>query len=262
MKRLLLGAAAFALVCAALFTGLARADVTAQMERGGVQLICTNAIDAFDQGVWARSLGIPKTIKQAPPGMPTIAASEDVPRDSLYHPDWDKLTERDKAFFQKHLFAGYDAADAMVSSFLEKLKDIQDNEGFSIDAVLSIKARQVMADGYFKECLRTETAARTYKKPASLINTKSEALGKPRLTKEHECSTWYDSAHWVMGKVRSGMTKEAFWFRYSMPESYDDAYRVRVSGMVDKAYANPSGAGDFAQEVYWSCMDDWKESAS
>src|SRR5258708_7400300 len=98
-----------------LFPSIANADVVEQLDRGGVQLFCVNAASVFDQGTWARSIGIARELKQSPAGMSTtVASADEVPKEAMYHQDWDAMSSRDQAFFQKNIFAGYDAADQLL----------------------------------------------------------------------------------------------------------------------------------------------------
>lgn len=250
-----------------------RADVVGQLDRGGVQLYCVNAASVFDQGTWARSIGIARDLKQSPPGLPTRTASADeVPKESMYHPDWDQLTERDQAFFQKHIFAGYDAADGLVK-----------DSGKNATEVLTKQTRDSMQEAYFLECLRTEAAARTYKKPsgdfkrtgsakpltereasemvmdsgtgAGDVAASSEGLLHQKDARAKECGELLTNEKIISLYAEKAWTEVGLHLAVDMAEDVADADRTALKKLISDAYAYEGGPDAYFKNAWNACMD-------
>lgn len=276
MTKIVLGVIAVVLLLAGMFNQFSRAgDRVELMEQGRVPLVlCKEAASAFDQGVWGRNLGIAHAIVQAPPGeAATVSSAADVPKEAFHHPDWDAMTDKERAFFSEHLFAGWTEADRIITTVEEQERAQAGNEAFSITVIIDPVGKAKMTQAYFEKCMQIETAKRTFKR-TGFVRTgsvppmseeqaselimgaaSSQSLEGPPIGMEQACAHLkldikiiaralsrgepIDELKGHADKARADLGEERF---------------GEILKMIDEAYAHEGPLVDWMRKRYAACM--------
>lgn len=109
---------------------------------------CMNVAEVWDDGIWAKSMGIAENVMNRADGEPDQYTMDQLPKDGIRYKGWDAQTEREKAWYMIHFHAGYKDGEAFIHDNPEVLVDMRDMSG-----VIPLPLRMQMKDARFKLCL-------------------------------------------------------------------------------------------------------------
>lgn len=230
----------------------AKADRIDQLAEGRVPTaLCTEAAGIFDQGIWARNVGIARAIEQSPAGAPTTVASiEDVYKAAMRHPNWDDLTDQERIFFQAHVFNGWDMANDMIVKAEQEAAALPENKDYSITAVIGRTDQSRLTQGYFEKCMEVETAKRTFHKTAS-----SEAIrGGPPVGAEKACEDLKYDLMVIGHAISDGEPKEHLIERARSSRKLSADRMAAAIEMIEEAYAWKKPFTEWMEKRYGACM--------
>lgn len=128
-----------------------RPDFVERLKEAGMKDYCGWLAYFWDDGVWARSMGIARMIVPRAETDPEFFADpDDIPRDAIHHQSWARMNEHERAWYQDLAFAGWDAAD----SFIKLNPELLVHNPHDRSGVIPYEQRMLMKQGRFEECLR------------------------------------------------------------------------------------------------------------
>lgn len=140
---------------------------------------CTVSADMFLAGLRSQSAGHAKVIKEASPNMISHAQhGYPVPKDAMYVPEWDSLTDNERGFVEKNVFSGWD-------------------ESSKIGRPVTEEEALMMAQTMFNNCMyeRTKNKRMGFIKTAAL-----DGAVNPKEKRYFQCREWL-SDHAFIGKA-------------------------------------------------------------
>lgn len=223
----------------------AYADRIDQMEARVPMALCLEAAGIFDQGAWARSAGIARAIEQTPTGATSMADGGELHAEAMRHSGWDAMTDNERAFFQQHLFAGWDKADAMIIKSERETAAMPENAGYAITALISPAGRSQLTQTYFEKCMEVETAKRTFKKTASNQN----------IGPQDPCADLEYDIKVIGNAISNGEPKDNLIARAMTSKKLraNEERRKLVMEMIDEAYAWDKPFVEWMDKRYGGC---------
>lgn len=263
-----LGAATGALLILALMTGIkhAHADIIDQLQAADTSLYCAQIGALFKDGFDARVFGAARELKQVTPEMEAearAAGSRDeeyqVPRDGIYYVYLKQLNEREQLFLARHVFEGWDAAEALLAKGTVIMQDmlIRKSSDITEDMVAQVTQERVNQCAYE----RAQSGKRTEQDKRSQIAgfvhvASSQALAEPSQVKEHTCAGTAAVALRIREAAATGESIEQFFIQHPFPEDWSEALKAKTLQMVRAAFAFKGSAYDFAAKAYSVCMQE------
>lgn len=132
--------------------GLAYADYDEidRLKTKGVMAYCSVVADFWDDGAWARSMGVAMVVLPAPTGYVRPDDQAKMPRDGVRHASWFRMTEREKNFYLSAFEAGWKFADVFIA---EAKPDVLTDTPTDFTGVIPYATRMNLTHDRFLECL-------------------------------------------------------------------------------------------------------------
>lgn len=230
-------------ICGALITAIfvfagvmalaqhARADNVDQLEALPDTDYCRVTTDMFYGGATSQIGGHARAIKEATPYILELAKhGQPLPKDAMYAPDWNKLTDREQKYMADLTFLGYDEA-AKIPGLTEEQ---------------AVK----MTQAYFEHCMYERTKA----KHSSFIKVSyDEKAGKVRMDKLRTCAAHSRVAVTIFGLAQGGMSPNDFWKAYPLSQDWTQEQRDEALWITDTAYAWTGTPKELEDKVYFAC---------
>lgn len=196
---------------------------------------CTVIADEFLAGAVNQAAGHARNIKLATAEILENAEHGIMPpKDAMYVPDWDKLTDAEKDFVRDHTFTGYDEAEKIGRA-------VTDDEAWK------------MAQAYFNQCMaqrKTEKHSKAFIRVEALENVNPEK-------RKSQCAE-YLSDHAFIGKaVKHGHDCDQMKEWTQTTDGVQDERRTKISRLLDEACAAANVQAWF--DTYWkACLEGRK----
>jgi hypothetical protein len=110
---------------------------------------CMNVAEYWDDGIWARSMGIADAIFGRSAEEPAQYTVEALPREGIHHHAWDGLNAREQQWYAAHFHQGWkDGATFIAENPTLLVADPRDMSG-----VIPFPIRMAMKEARFNLCL-------------------------------------------------------------------------------------------------------------
>lgn len=199
---------------------------------------CTISADQFVSAIKAHTAGHARLIKEASPNIIHHAQEGfGVPKDAMYVPEWNSLTEKERGFVEKNVFSGWDEA-AKIG------RPVTDDEAM------------MMAQTMFNKCIydRTKNKRMNFTKTAAI-----DGAVNVRQKRYNQCKEWL-SDHIFIGKaVKSGKDCGQM-VEWTTASDVNMERKDKILKLLYEACTAPSVQGWF-DKYYEECMggDEWRK---
>lgn len=128
----------------------ARPDYVEALKSAGRVAYCGELANRWDDGTWARAMGIADLILIPQVGEPRQWPNPDeMPRDGIRHQSWVEMNDNERAWYAILFHAGWKAADAWIAGHASEV--IADPHDFT--GVIPYLSRMEMKQKRFEKCL-------------------------------------------------------------------------------------------------------------
>lgn len=229
----------------------AHADKLDQLDQLSATEYCRQKTMLFADGLEQRNLGKTRVIKQATPDMMERYEHKQAvepPDEAIYVEFWDSLSERDQQFARAVIFDGWDAADHVIQLTTKKLQEDPSNAGYALNVMIMPGNLDQMKQAYFEDCARRRAEKQSFHKTAS-----SQMLDQQHVV-QVQCERVLSTARWVWSMKAKGLSEDAFWQNFPLPENYSEGAKEAARKLVWEAYRWPRGELDFLKYIYDECV--------
>ena len=187
-----------------------RLDVVLSMEHKDY---CEVVADEFYAGVIGKLYGSAREFKPTTHAiMENLEHGIPLPKDGLYVVDWDKMSDRDKAFVRQHVLLGYD-------------------EAAKIGRDLSEEETRAMGQAYYDRCMADRVTAVEDTSPF----VKVEALENVNPAKRYAmCTEWLSDYKFIALAVKHGHDCDDMKEWTKTTEGVHDARRAKIGRLLDE----------------------------
>jgi hypothetical protein len=185
-----------------------RLDIVLSMEH---EDYCGVIADQFLAGILGELYGSARKLKASTPQiMENLEHGIPLPKDALYVTDWEKLSDRDKAFVEEHVLRGYDEA-AKIG------RELAENE------------TRAMAQAYFDRCMSDKVTA------IDSPFRKVEALENVNPAKRFaQCTEWLSDHRSIALFIKHGRDCDEMKEWTQNTEGVHDARRAKISRLLNE----------------------------
>lgn len=125
-------------------------DRVDELKASGPIAYCSNVAEYWDDGAWARSMGVARAVLPRLPTEPMPYETPDtLPRDGIHLPAWSTMTPREQLWYVDLFDAGWTAGAKFIAEHPAQL--IDNPHDFS--GVIPYRLRMQMKQERFEKCL-------------------------------------------------------------------------------------------------------------
>ncbi len=147
-----------------------------------------------------------------------------MPKDGMYVPNWNNLSQREKDFIAKWVYYGWDMADAWIKAGNEAMVQREPEWAGKLNAMIAPETKGQWAQDVWEQCLYEYGKEKASKIRINFIKTQSEELGAPKTPE-------YDS-YGLWNRIKGCMLNRGIYFHKCMEASapsimsQNDMYRA------------------------------------
>ena len=179
---------------------------------------CSVVADQFYAGVQSQQSGHKRELRHASKEILELAEHGQLPKDAMYVPEWDELSDRDKAFITQNVMDGYDEAG--------KIPQLTEEMGLK------------MGQAVFERCMYE----RTKQKRTGFENdrTQSEYIKVDALSNQSKEARYWQCAQWLedhifIGRYAAKGDCEQMILRTEQEPDVDEARREKLLKLMYEA---------------------------